>query len=78
MQFTIKCRPRVPWNMFDQVCLFELEVSNFLSQYACCNFLSQYEYCNCDMQYTCNMHIAMQHRFFSPKSEGFRFYVHIA
>jgi len=66
----------VPWNVFDQVCSFGLEVSDFLSQYACCDFLSQYAYC--DVQYECNMHIAMQYRFFSSKSEGFRVYVHIA
>jgi len=57
MRFTINC-PMVPWNVFDQVCSFGLEVSNFLLQCACCNFLSQYAYC--DVQYACNMHIVMQ------------------
>ena len=76
MQFTIKCRPRVPWNVFDQVCRLDLKFLIFLLQNAYCIFLLQYAYC--DMQYACNMHVAMQYRFFSSKSEGFRFYVHIA
>ena len=70
MRFTIKCGPRVPWNVFDQVCSFGLEVSVFLLQYACSDLLSQYACCG--VQYGCNMHIAMQYGFFSSKSEGFR------
>ena len=57
MQYTIKCRPRVPWNVFDRACLFGLEVSDFfyrnmhaaifnaihILQHAIC---VQYAYCN--------------------------------
>jgi hypothetical protein len=56
MQYTIKCQPRVPWNVFDRVCLCGLEVSNFFIAICMLQFLSQYAYC--DMQYACNMHIA--------------------
>ena len=48
----------------------DLKFPFFLLQYACCKFLSQYAYC--DVQYGCNMHIAMQYGFFSSKSEGFK------
>jgi hypothetical protein len=54
--------PRVRWNVFDQVCSFKLEVSNFFI--AIC--MLQYFYCNIHIA-TCNMHIAMQYRFFSSK-----------
>jgi hypothetical protein len=54
--------PRVRWNVFDQVCSFGLEVSNFFLA------ICMLRYFNCNMHIaTCNMHIAMQYRFFSSK-----------
>ena len=53
MRFTIKCRPRVPWNVFDQVCSFGLEVSNLLLQYACCNFYRNTHIVSCNMHAIC-------------------------
>jgi hypothetical protein len=69
MRFTKKCGPRVPWNVFDQVCSFGLEVSVFFIAICMLRFLLQYAYCN--VQYGCNRHIVMQYGFFSSKSEGF-------
>jgi len=52
MQFTIKCRPRVPWNVFEQVCLFGLEVSDFFY----CNMHAAIFYRNMQIAIaTCNM-----------------------
>jgi len=55
----------VPWNVFDQVCSFGLEVSDF--------FIAI-----CMLQFFIAICILLQYRFFSSKSEGFRVYVHIA
>jgi hypothetical protein len=54
MRFTIKCGPRVPWNVFDQVCSFGLEVSVIFY----CNMHAAFFYRNmhivtCDMGAIC-------------------------
>jgi hypothetical protein len=46
----------------------DLKFPIFLLQNACCDFLSQYAYC--DVQYVCNMHIAMQYSSFLLNQKG--------
>ena len=67
---TILLTPRVRWNKcLTKLALLDFKFQKFTSQYACCNF-----YCNMHIA-TCNMHIAMQYRFFSSKRDSFRYYV---
>jgi len=52
----------VPWNVFDQVSSFGLKVFNLFIAICMLQFLSQYAYYN--VQYACNMHIAIVEKTF--------------
>ena len=54
--------PRVPWNVFDQVCSFGLEVSKFFFR----DMHAAIFYRNMHIA-LCNVHLAMQYRLFSSK-----------